>query len=444
MTKPQPVQPKFPFNLAIFRNFPLDDVRGLFRFARRRLNEERLPQVAGSLTFTTVLALVPILTIAFAIFTTFPLFNTFRASLEAYFIKSLMPKTIASTILGYLNQFASKATRLSAIGAIGLILTAIVMMLTIDRAFNHIWRVKATRPFIQRLLIYWAVVTLGPLLVGVSITFTSEMFSATSGLGANFPVIGAISYTLVSVLLTTGAFTMLYIAVPNRFVDWRDAACGGLLAATAFEIAKRIFVVFLTKFPTYTIIYGALAAMPIFLLWLYLSWLITLMGAVLAAALPVVKYERWWHVPAPGGAFVDAIAVLEVLCAARKNNANAAVDARAIRSLTRLGFDESEALLQRMLEAGWVGRIKTESPKRMQFGKWITEGLDTWVLLANPDQLKLADVYRVFVFNAGSNAALARHVESAVEQGLGQTLSVHFSRMTPDRSAFASTSSSRP
>ncbi|WP_247869652.1 MULTISPECIES: YihY family inner membrane protein [Oxalobacteraceae] len=416
----------FPFNLAIFRNFPFDDVRGLFQFARRRLDEERLPQVAGSLTFTTVLALVPILTIAFAIFTTFPLFNTFRASLEAYFIKSLMPKTIANTIFGYLNQFSSKATRLSAIGAIGLILTAIVMMLTIDRAFNHIWRVKTARPFMQRLVIYWAVVTLGPLLIGVSLTFTSDLFSVTSGLGMKSPVIGAVSYTLISVLLTTGAFTLLYLAVPNRLIDWRDAACGGLLAATAFEIAKRIFVIFLTKFPTYTVIYGALAAMPIFLLWIYLSWLITLMGAVLAAALPVVKYERWWHVATPGSAFVDAMAVLEVLYMARKNGVNAAVDARTLRALTRLGFDESEALLQKMLDAGWVGRIKTESPKRVQFGKHLTEGLDRWVLLANPEQLKIADVYRMFVFNTGSNAALAKQVEGAVEQGLGQTLASHF------------------
>lgn len=416
----------FPFNLSILRSFPLDDMRGLLQFARRRLNEERLPQVAGSLTFTTVLALVPILTIALAIFTTFPLFNTFRASLEAYFIKSLMPKTIANTILGNLNQFANKATRLSAFGAVGLILTAIVMMLTIDRAFNHIWRVKAARPFSQRVVVYWAIVTLGPLLIGVSITFTSDLFRATSGLATNFALIGTVFYTVMSVLLTMGAFTLLYMAVPNRQVDWRDAACGGLLAAAAFEIAKRVFVIFITKFPTYTVIYGALAAMPIFLVWIYVSWMITLMGAVLAAALPIVKYERWWHVATPGSAFIDAMAVLRVLNDARMKGGNAAVDAGAIRSLTRLGFDESESLLEKMLDAGWVGRIKPEAPKRTRFGKRITEGLDTWVLLANPEQLKVADVYRLFVFNAAGNAALAKQVESAVEQGLNQALAAHF------------------
>jgi membrane protein len=423
-----PVVRKFPFNLPLLRRFPLEDALGLFRFARQRLDEERLPQVASSLTFTTVLALVPMLTIALAIFTTFPLFNTFRASLEAYFIKSLMPKAISNTILDYLNQFSLKASRLSAFGAGGLIVTTVAMMLTIDHAFNEIWRVKTARPLAQRIVVYWAIVTLGPLLIGVSITVTSYLFAATNGLVAGLPLTGAIAYTLVSVLLTTGAFTLLYMAVPNRMVDWRDAASGGLLAATAFEIAKRIFAVFVSKFPTYTVIYGALAAMPIFLVWIYVSWLITLIGAVLAAALPIVKYERWWHVARPGSAFIDAMMVLRVLYDARTDGRNAAVDAVAIRTLTRLGFDESEALLEKMLEAGWVGRIKTESRRRLQFGKRTADGREVWALLVNPERLSLADVYRLFVFDTGSGAPLAKEVETAVEKGLDQTLAAHFAQ----------------
>ena len=416
------------FNRRLFSRFPIDDIRGLWRFAARRLNEERLPQVAGSLTLTTVLALVPMVTVALAIFTTFPMFNTFRASLEAYFIKSVMPKTIANTILGNLNQFASKATRLSAVGAIGLILTTIIMMMTIDRAFNHIWRVKSVRSFTQRLVVYWAIMTLGPLMIGVSITTTSYLLTATGDFVRDVPLFSAAVYTLISVLLTTGAFTLLYVAVPNRIVDWRDAAAGGLLAAVAFEIAKRLFVVFIAKFPTYTVIYGALAALPIFLLWIYVSWLIALIGAVLAAALPVVKYERWWHVGTPGSAFIDAMAILEVLHDARAEGGSAAVDTRTIRLKTRLGFDESEALLQKMLDAGWVGRIKAEAPKRTQFGKRVADGFDTWALMVNPERLKVADVYRLFVFNAAGNEKLAKKVEAAVEQGLDEALSTHFQK----------------
>lgn len=435
------------FNLSIFNGLTWVQVRDLFRFAGRRFNEERLPQIAGSLTFTTVLALVPMLTIAFAIFTTFPLFNTFRASLEAYFIKSLMPKTIANTILGYLSQFSMQATKLSAVGAVFLIVTAVSMIAMIDRTFNQIWRVKTKRPFAQRILVYWATVTLGPLLIGVSMTVTSYLFVATKGVVNYVPFISVAFYTLISVLLTTGAFTLLYVAVPNRLIDWRDAACGGLLAAIAFEITKRLFVIFVAKFPTYTIVYGALAAMPIFLVWIYLGWLITLTGAMVAAALPIVKYERWWHVAAPGSAFVDAMALLAELYHARVLSESAIVDARMLRAKTRLGFDESENLLQRMLDAGWVGRIKAAPPKRIQFGKRIIEGLDRWVLLANPDHLKLADVYRLFVFDASGNAALAKQVESAVEQGLNQTLTAHFKENLKTKfvqSAFASTSPSHP
>lgn len=403
-------------------------LRDLFRFAARRLDEERLPQVAGSLTFTTVLALVPILTIALAIFTTFPLFNTFRSSLEAYFVQNLMPKGIANTILGYLTQFSSKATRLSAFGAVALIVTAVAMMLMIDRVFNQIWRVKTKRPITQRILVYWAIVTLGPLLIGASITLTSYLFSATNGAVRHVPFFGGMFYSSISILLTTVAFTLLYIVVPNRLVEWRDALCGGVLAALAFEIIKRLFAIFVVKVPTYTVIYGAVAAFPIFLVWLYLGWLITLGGAVVTAALPIVKYERWWHVPQPGSAFVDAMALLEVLYAARTSSQSAVVDTKLIRDKTRLGFDEAEALLQKMLDAGWVGRIKAEGPRRMQWGKRITDGLDRWVLLANPHYLTLADIYRLFVFDASGNATLAKQVEAAVEEGLNQSLSMHFSQ----------------
>jgi len=416
--------PRFTF----FRELSWPQVRDLFRFAARRLREEQLPQVAGSLTFTTVLALVPVLTIAFAIFTTFPLFNTFRASLEAYFVQNLMPKGIANTILGYLTQFSSKATRLSAFGAVALIVTAVAMMLMIDRVFNQIWRVKTKRPITQRVLIYWTIVTLGPLLIGASISLTSYLFTATNGVVQNVPFFGGIFVSTISVLLTTIAFTALYVVVPNRVVEWRDALWGGLLAAIAFEILKRSFAIFIVKVPTYTIVYGAVAAFPIFLIWVYMGWLITLTGAVVTAALPIIKYERWWHVPQPGSAFVDAIALLQVLHVARQSP-NATVDAKQMRKKTRLGFDESEALLQQMLDAGWVGRIKSDGPRKLQFGKRITDGLDSWVLLANLHYLSLADVYRLFVFNAAGNASLATQVETAVEHGLTETLENYFARM---------------
>ncbi|MDL2335968.1 MAG: YihY family inner membrane protein, partial [Chloroflexota bacterium] len=327
-----------------------------------------------------------------------------------------------------LNQFASQATRLSAVGAVALIATAVAMIGTVDRTFNRIWRVRTGRPFAQRVLTYWAVITLGPLLIGVSISVTGYLFAATNGVVLKVPLLGAVMFTLVSLALTAGPFTLLYMVVPNRLIDWRDAACGGVLAAIAFELSKRLFAVFVASFPTYTVLYGALAAIPLFLVWIYLGWLITLMGATLTAALPVVRYERWWHVALPGSEFIDALLLLELLYQARSSDM-AAVSAAALRAGTRIGFEESELLLQQMLDAGWVGRIRHEAARRrVQFGKRQTTGLDSWTLLANPGQLKLADVYRMFVFTATDHMPLSQAVEAAVEQGLQQTLADYFCR----------------
>jgi membrane protein len=430
--------------IAELRSLSWSEIRDLFLFARRRLREESLPQVAGGLTFTTVFALVPVLTIALAVFTTFPMFKTFRTALEAYFIQSVMPKAISNTILSYLTTFAAQATGLSAVGAVTLVLTSVAMMGMIERVFNRIWRVKAERRWTRRILVYWALITLGPLVVGVSLSLSTKVFSATTSLVGD--VAGALFYTILSLALTTAGFTFLYLAVPNRNVDWRDALAGGTVAGLAFELAKRGFAVFITQFPTYSKIYGALAALPLFLLWVYLSWMITLVGALLTAALPVVKYERWWHEPAPGSAFVDAMAVLQVLHVACRCGDTALVNASAIRARTRLGFDEMDLLLERMQAQGWVGRVKRDAPSRVQWGKHVGGDADSWVLLANSERLTLADVYRVFVFggmpvNAGvayesddprdaqvsrDAARLARQVEAAVETGLGRSLADHF------------------
>jgi membrane protein len=399
--------------------------------------------VAGSLTFTTTLAIVPLLTIVLAIFTTFPMFGKLRTALDNYFVQMLMPKAIANTITSNLTQFASKATGLSAVGGIALVFTSVALISTIERAFNQIWKVRQPRPLVQRVLVYWALVTLGPLAFGISLTLTSQLFSATNGLMSLVPFLGAVFYTVVSVALTTGAYVLLYMTVPNRDVDWRDAVWGGLVAAIAFEVAKRVFAIFIRQFPTYAIIYGALAALPLFLVWMYLSWMITLVGALLTAALPIVKYERWWYEPVPGGAFVDAMAVLKVLQGGAQLTGTAMVSSAQIRACTRIGYDEMTSLLEQMVAAGWVGRVQVETQVPLRWGKGTRAGTQCWVLLVDPRLIRLADVYRLFVFGgvkseagppadgaqsplALDTAALARQVEASVERGLDETLAEHF------------------
>ena len=431
-------------SVDVVRGLTWTEARDLIHFARRRLNEESLPQVAGSLTFTTTLALVPLLTIVLAIFTTFPVFSNFRAALEAYFVQTMMPKGISNTVIGSLTTFAVKAKGLSAIGAVALLITSAAMMGMIERVFNQIWKVRRKRPIGQRIVIYWALVTLGPLLFGLSISATSQLFMATSGLASAAPFVSGLFYTFASIALTGGAYTLLYMLVPNKFVDWRDAMWGGVVAAIAFEIAKRMFAMFVSKFPAYAVIYGALAALPLFLIWIYVSWMITLMGAVVTAALPVVKYERWWYQPVPGWAFVDAMAILKVLHGSAQTSDSALVTAASIRAHTRFGYDEMTTLLERMLSEGWVGRVQADVTARSRWGKQARGSADNWVLLVNINKLRLADVYRLFVFGGVAvdaakaldldsespmilnTSALARQVELAVEGGLDQTLAEHF------------------
>ncbi|MET0208031.1 MAG: YhjD/YihY/BrkB family envelope integrity protein, partial [Burkholderiaceae bacterium] len=209
-------------------------------------------------------------------------------------------------------------------------------------------------------------------------------------------------------------------------------------------IAKRGFGLFIRQFPTYAIIYGALAALPLFLVWIYVTWMITLVGAILSAALPVVKHERWWYQPAPGGAFVDAMSVLKVLHGSAKLSGNALVAGSTIRDHTRIGYDELGRLLDRMVAEGWVGRVQDDAPARARWRFNRGGNHENWVLLADPGTLRLADVYKLFVFDCAAAEAmqreesgpdtplaldvgdLARQVEEAVEAGLDQTLAAHF------------------
>jgi len=196
------------------------------------------------------------------------------------------------------------------------------------------------------------------------------------------------------------------------------------VAGILFEIAKRIFAAFVIHIPTYTIVYGAVALIPIFLIWIYTSWLITLFGAVITASLPIVKYERWWHVPKPGSNFVDAMALLETLFNARNRETHAGLSSWEIREKTRLGFDEIESLLAQMTSAGLVGRLHADEialkkPTPLLGSEW-------WVLLANPSATPVSVVYRLFVFRSQTDARLMKKVEGAIENGLQESLEDYF------------------
>ena len=287
-------------------------------FIIQRLIQRKLTQIASSLTFTTILAIVPLLAVVLALFTAFPLFNEFRDALQGFLTTNLMPEVVSENIMDYLNTFAAKASSLTAIGSLFLIVTSIMLLSTIDQTFNDIWLVTEKRPIAQRILVYWAIVSLGPILGGASLWASSVLATESMGYIGDLSAIVSFSLALFPFLVTVLAFTALFVYVPNRKVRWGDALAGALATTIALEILKRGFAFYITQFPTYTLIYGAFAIVPIFLMWIYLSWLVVLLGASLAAILPSLRHRKWTSTQYAGAPFINAVSILNLLWQQRR------------------------------------------------------------------------------------------------------------------------------
>ncbi|MEO8152263.1 MAG: YihY family inner membrane protein [Rhizobacter sp.] len=353
--------------LATLQHWPwLDTLRTL----RQRFREDRLGLTASSLTFTTLISLVPLVTVMLALFTAFPMFAKFQDALQKYFLQALVPDSIARPVLAALTQFASKANRLGTFGLIVLVFTAVALMLTIDRTLNAIWRVRKPRPIAQRVLVYWAAVTLGPLLLGVSLSITSYAISASRGFVSDMP--GGVSFllTLLEFLLLCAAMAGLFHYVPNTHVRWRHALAGGAFVSAGFEVAKRGLGYYLSSVPTYATVYGAFATVPILLIWVYLGWVIVLLGAVIAAYAPSLQMRVVRRPTVPGYRFQLVVSMLRELATARDKSAHGLSAAQLSEDL-RTDPLQIEPLLDTLVAIDWVGRLDEE-------------GLARYVLLCDP------------------------------------------------------------
>ncbi len=352
----------------------------VLRYAAKHAGEKKLTQVAASLTFTTVLAIVPLLAIVLSLFTAFPLFAQFKVALEAFLTVNLMPSVVSDNVMSYLNQFAAQASGLTAIGSAFLVVVSVMLIMTIDSALNDIWRVQQRRPLRQRMLVYWAIISLGPVLVGASLWTTSYLAQESLGWVAEIPPAVNLILSSIPLLLTGLGFAALFVSVPNRQVNWRDALAGGFGAAVVLQIMKTGFAVYLSYFPSYTVIYGAFATLPIFLLWIYLSWLAILFGATVAATLPSLRLRRWAENRQPGATLVDAIQVIRVLHQAQGSPS----PGRSLRFLSahlHLHADELLCALNTLKDLGYV--VATQEKKG-----------DQWVLacdVAHTDLARLVD-----------------------------------------------------
>ncbi|MBI5439003.1 MAG: YihY family inner membrane protein [Nitrosomonadales bacterium] len=350
------------------------------RFIAMRFDQDRCAQVAASLTFTALLSLVPLLTIALAMFSAFPLFDELSNQIKAYLLNNLMPEMSGKLITRYMQQFTESAMRLKTVGIVFLGVTAMLLMLTIDHAFNKIWRVSRPRPLLKRLVIYWAVLTLAPLLIGASLSLTSWLVGLSMGYASQIPVFGVGSLKILPVLFTTLAFAILFRLVPNSYVPHKHALIGAVVAAVMFESMNRMFGYYISHFSTYKLVYGAFASVPIFLMWVYLSWLVTLLGAVIAASL-----SHWGATAAktsPSAQLLDALRVLQIMAnGLQQGKVNSFPE---MSKSLRLGYDALEEVLDKLESADIVRK---------------SDG-NAWLLMRDVGHIRTSELMRLFVLNA--------------------------------------------
>ncbi|MDD4928773.1 MAG: YihY family inner membrane protein [Gallionella sp.] len=356
------------------------DLRDFIRFVAIRFAEDRCAQIAASLTFTALLSLVPLITIALTLFSAFPVFDDFSTQIKTYLLNNLMPETAGKVIAHYMEEFAESAGRLSALGVLFLAVTAMLMMLTIDQAFNTIWRVSRSRPMLKRLIVYWAVLTLAPILVGASLSLTSWLVGLSLGYARNLPIFGMVVLKGLPVLFTTLAFVLLFRVVPNRYVPLGHALIGGIVASVLFETMNRVFGLYISHFPTYKMVYGAFASVPIFLMWIYLSWLTILLGAVVAASLSHWRTPLVPYLPAVVK-MLDALRVLKLMSDALQQGAIMTMS--ALSKELHVGFFALEQIMQRLSSAGLVRKAEGQG----------------WLMMKDASHIRATELLHLFVLD---------------------------------------------
>ena len=336
----------------------LVDLKSFVIYAVRRFIADGMSLSAGALTFSTLLALVPLTVIAFAILSGFATFDPARERMEALFFTIFVPE-VGAEVGNYLAEFSRNAANLTALGIIALAVTAVMLLWTIEATLNQIWRVETPRSMGVRVLIYWTVLTMGPLLLGASFVLTSGTFTtisqwARTGIGLErseqaIPTLGMF-FAFLSQSLT---FTLLFKVVPARPVRLRDALVGGLIGGIGVQLLRWGFDSFITRGSTYETVYGAVAILPIFLFWLYLSWMVVILGAVIAASLP-----DWWKTRdampnqrvSPSQKLQAAVAILSALAQHARHGHTASQE--ELQALAPLNIRDD--LFEHLCSAGYI------------------------------------------------------------------------------------------
>ena len=359
----------------------LIEIYGFLRYLAKRFVADGCLHSAATLSYTTLLSLVPLFAVSLSILTAFPVFESLNVRIQDFLFQNLVPAT-GEVVQSYMQEFAGRAAGLSAVGLFGILISAILMVGAIDKALNRIWRVQRPRRPVQSFMVYWTVITVGPFLVAISLVASSYLIALTEFAGGEHAR-GIREFLLEATPMAAifAAFTFLYSAVPNRRVPFVHALAGAAFAALLFELAKRGFALFVTNFPSYEAIYGALATLPIFLIWIYLSWVVVLLGAEFTQALSGYREGREGTLSDPRNAMLLAVRLIGDFWRAQQSG----------RALGR------KDLLEREPDAGEIAiQDALETLERINVIHRTDDG--RWMLARDPASFTLMDLYREYPF----------------------------------------------
>lgn len=345
----------------------------MVKFVIRRFLHDDCRSNAAQLTYTTLFAIVPMLTVLFAVLSGIPAMQSLSQEITNTIFSNFLPDT-GIKVQTYLNDFARQASNLTAIGVLMLFVTSLLMLMNIERAFNTVWKVRQPRQNILSFLRYWAVLSLGPLLLGVAFTVSSYLMSLRLVSDANDLVLNVLpGLQVMPMIFTALAFTLLYVAVPNCKVPVKAAAQAGVFAAVLFELAKRLFGLFISNFSSYQLVYGAFAAFPIFLIWIYVSWMIVLLGVEVSRALTLFK-EQHYSNRHPVLAILDVLQLFH----RRQKDGHSVSDTEAMSILGRYEVETWSDMANLLLNLNYIK--KTEN--------------GNYVLVRNLDNISFWDFYQ--------------------------------------------------
>lgn len=383
------------------REFPWRETAMMLR---QRFREDRLAQSASSLTLTTLTALVPLFAVMLAIFTAFPAFARLQQTLQDWMVSNLIPAEIANQVVASVSTFVRQASQLGAISMVFFIVTAVMLMSSITTQFNAIWRVRKPRPLGQRMLLFWALISVGPIALAGSIAASSYLVSLSQGwIGSTpmgTPALMRLLIELARFAFMTAGMTALYYFIPHAKVRLSHATAGGLFAAAGLSLGQRLLGLYLLKVPSYSLIYGTFATLPLLLLWVYIAWIIVLLGAVIAAYLPSIM--EGLHRPQRGRPtqFALMIELLSHLHNAQQQPQQQGLSLGELARLTRTDTPHLEPLLQELANLGWVARLDEKNAR--------------WVLLVSAEQTSMRPLLeqRLFPYSPALHMLWQQPLES--------------------------------